>query len=162
MFLQTERLLIRKFKPSDLASLIDMFADEEVMRFIGPRRAMAEVETQDWLTNILQKQEIELSRHAIALKENDELIGVAGLKYEDNIKDFGYYFRRKYWGKGYASEACSTIIHYIETELHIKDYQIFIANENIHSVKMIEKLGFQAVKGINKSGELGHLYKRIL
>ena len=137
-----------------------MFSDEEVMRFIGPRRAMTNDETQEWLANILQRQDTELIRYAVALKENDELIGVAGLIDEDGIKDFGYYFKRKYWGYGYASEACSALIHYIENELYIKDYQIFIADENIHSIKMIEKLGMQAVKAVNKSGEQGHLYKR--
>lgn len=162
MFLQTERLIIRNFKPTDLASLIDMFTDEEVMRYIGPRRAMTETETQEWLANILQRQDTELTRYAIALKENDELIGVAGLIDEDAIKDFGYYLRRRYWGKGYVSEACSAILHYIENELHTGDYQIFIADENIRSIKMIEKLGFQAVREINKSGEPGRLYERTL
>ena len=161
MFLQTERLIVRNFKPTDLASLIDMFADEEVMRYIGPRRAMTEAEAEGWLTNILQRQDTDLTRYAVALKENDELIGAAGLIEEDGIKDFGYYFRRKYWGYGYALEACSALIRYIEDELHLNDYQIFIADENVHSLKMIEKLGMQAFEAINKSGEQGHLYKHI-
>jgi len=157
MILQTARLVVRKFKSTDLASLIDMFSDEEVMRFIGPRRAMTEAETQEWLANILQRQNTELTRYVVALKENDELIGVVGLIDEDGVKDFGYYFRRKYWGCGYASEACSAIIGYIENEMHIRDYQIFIADGNIHSIKMIKKLGMQVVKEVNKSGEQGHL-----
>jgi ribosomal-protein-alanine N-acetyltransferase len=161
MLLYTARLVIRKFKASDLISLIDMFSDEEVMKFIGPRRAMTEAETKEWLINILQRQDTELSRYAVALKENDELIGAAGLKDEDGARDFGYYFRRKYWGCGYAREACSALIRYIEDELHLNDYQIFIADENVHSLKMIEKLGMQAVEAINKSGEQGHLYKHI-
>ena len=162
MLLQTNRLIIRRFKSIDLAYLIDMFSDEEVMRFIGPRKAMTETETQTWLTNILQRQDTELTRHAVALKENDELIGAAGLKEEDGVRDFGYYFRREYWGRGYASEACSALIPYIEDELHIREYQIFIADENIRSIKMIERLGFHAGEGINKSGEHGHYYQRTI
>ena len=162
MILQTSRLVIRKFKSTDLTSLIDMFSDKEVMRFIGPRRALTEEETQAWLISILQRQVMELARYAVALKENDELIGVAGLIDEEGDKDFGYYFRRKYWGQGYASEACSGILAYIENELYIKDYQIFIADENIQSVNMIKKLGMQAINQITKYGESGHLYKRIV
>jgi len=160
MIFQTERLVIRKFRLSDLPSLIDMFTDEEVMRYIGPRRKMTEGETQEWLSDKLHRQDHELTRYAVALKATDELIGVAGLQHEDGIKDFGYYFRRSYWRKGYAQEACSVIIKHLETDLQIKDYQIFIADENISSIRMIKKLGMQATNGITKSGEQGHLYKR--
>ena len=139
---------------------MDMFTDAEVMKYIGPRRAMTEVESQAWLMNILQRQDTELTRYAVALKETDELIGVAGLKEEDEVMDFGYYFRRKYWENGYASEACSAILGYIETDLQIKDYQIFIADENTRSIRMIERLGLKAVKRITKSDEQGYLYQR--
>lgn len=137
-----------------------MFSDAEVMRFIGPRRALTESETREWLANILQRQDIELSRYAVALKENAELIGVAGLIEEDGVKDFGYYFRRKYWGQGYAGEACSALLHYIENELQIKDYQIFIADKNIHSIRMLERLGMRPIKSMTKAGEQGQHYQR--
>ena len=138
-----------------------MFTDPDVMRYIGPRRPMTEAEIQNWLVDILYRQDNELTRYAVTLKATDELIGVAGLRDEDGIKDFGYYFRRSYWGQGYALEACSAIIAHIETSLHMGDYQIFIADENTNSIRMIKKLGMQATKGVTKSGEQGHLYNRI-
>jgi len=161
MILETKRLFIRKFKPTDLASLTDMFTDQEVMKYIGPRRAMTENEIQHWLLEILSKQDLELTRYTAALRTNDELIGVAGLRDENGIKDFGYYFRRLYWGKGYASEACSVLLHHIENDLNIKDYQIFIADENINSIRMMEKLSLRPVETVTRSGEQGHLYQRI-
>lgn len=161
MILQTKRLIIRKFKPTDLAGLIDMFADPEVMRYIGPRRALTEDEAKKWLKDILLQQDKVLTRYAVALQETDELIGVAGLRDEEGIKDFGYYFRRRFWGKGYAIEACAAILNHIENTLNIRDYQIFIADENINSIRMIQRLGLQAIEGITKSTEHGHLYKRI-
>ncbi|HLA06555.1 MAG TPA: GNAT family N-acetyltransferase [Anaerolineales bacterium] len=161
MILQTRRLIIRKFKPIDLASLIDMFTDPEVMRYIGPRRPMTEDEIQNWLADILHRQESELTRYAVVLKAIDELLGVAGLQDDDGVKDFGYYFRRLYWRKGYAQEACSVIIDHIETSLQIRDYQILIADENTSSIRMIKKLDMQATKVVTKSGERGHLHNRI-
>ena len=125
MILQTERLIIRKFKPADLAALIDLFADPEVMKYIGPRRALTEDETQKWLSDMLLQQENILTRYAVVLRESDELIGVAGLRAEEGIRDFGYYFRRRFWGKGYAVEACSAILNHIENALNIWDYQVF-------------------------------------
>ncbi|MGZ9221289.1 MAG: GNAT family N-acetyltransferase [Anaerolineales bacterium] len=80
---------------------------------------------------------------------------------QDRAKGFGYYFRRSYWGKGYAQEACSAMIDHIETSLQIEDYQIFIADENANSIRMIKKLGMQSVKNITKSCEQGSLYKQM-
>jgi ribosomal-protein-alanine N-acetyltransferase len=130
------------------------------MRYIGPRRPMTETEIREWLLDVLHSQDSKLTRYAVALKTTDELIGVAGLQEGDGVKDFGYYFRKSCWGKGYALEACSALIDHIETNLQIKDYQIFIADENTNSIRMIKKLGMQAAPGITKSGEQGHLYQR--
>jgi RimJ/RimL family protein N-acetyltransferase len=138
-----------------------MFTDDEVMKYIGPHRAMTENEIHAWLSTILSSQDVELTRYAVALKINDELIGVAGLREEDGTKDFGYYFRRNYWGKGYASEACSAILNHIENDLHVRDYQIFIADENVNSIRLMEKLDMRPIRSIVKSGERGHLYKHM-
>jgi RimJ/RimL family protein N-acetyltransferase len=162
LILQTERLIIRKFKPGDLTTaLIDRFTDPEVMRYIGPRRALTEDESQKWLTDILPQQDKVLTRYAVALLETDELIGVAGLRDQEGIKDFGYYFRRKFWGTGYATEACAVILNHIENTLNIRDYQIFIADENVNSIRMIQRLGLQVGERITRSSEHGHLYKRV-
>src|SRR5688572_3950714 len=73
-----------------------MFTDPEVMRYIGPRRPMTEAEIQNWLADILHRQDSELTRYAVVIKATDELIGVVGLRVEDRVKDFGYYFRNSY------------------------------------------------------------------
>lgn len=161
MIIETKRMVIRKFKSTDLTGLIDMFTNQDVMKYIGPRRAMTRVEIQDWLSEILSRQDLELTRYAVALRTTDELIGVAGLREQNGIKDFGYYFRKLYWGKGYASEACSVILQHFENELNIRDYEIFIADENINSTRMMEKLGLKPVEAVTRSGERGHLYQRM-
>src|SRR5688500_11459311 len=104
MILQTERLIIRKFKPTDLASLIDLFADPEVMKYIGPRRAMTEDEAQKWLSDMLLQQEHILTRYAAALRESDELIGVAGLRDEEGIKRSEERRVGKEWRCGWGAE----------------------------------------------------------
>ncbi|HET9589123.1 MAG TPA: GNAT family N-acetyltransferase [Anaerolineales bacterium] len=161
VILQTERLILRRFKPADLTGLIDMFADSQVMKYIGPRRAMTQSEIQAWLSDKLHRQAHELTRYAVALKTTDELIGVAGVQVEAGIKDFGYYFRRSYWGQGYAREACAALLNYLEINLKIRDYEIFIADGNASSIRVMAKLGMQATKRVTRSGEQGHLYERI-
>ena len=129
------------------------------MKFIGLRRPMNREETQTWLEKNIELQKNTITRFAVSLKESDELIGVSGIQQQDNNWDFGYYFRRKYWGKGYAFESCKESLIYIERNLDIQDYQIFIAQENVASISLITRLGFSPGELIVKDGETGNYYK---
>ena len=77
----------------------------------------------------------------------------------DGIFDFGYYFRRKYWGNGYAFESCREIIAYIETKLEIMSYQIFVTQSNSASCRLMAKLDFYPEILTEKNCEIGCYYK---
>ena len=48
--------------------------------------------------------------YAIALKENDRLIGYVYLHDIGGENDLGYALAKQYWGQGYASEACRAVV----------------------------------------------------
>jgi RimJ/RimL family protein N-acetyltransferase len=51
-----------------------------------------------------------------------EFTGWCGLKYlsETNEVDLGYRFMKKFWGKGYATEAALACIEYGFSRLHLQ------------------------------------------
>ncbi|MDP3333637.1 MAG: GNAT family N-acetyltransferase [Methylococcaceae bacterium] len=157
---ETNRLRIREFSSSDFTALHDLFSDAESMRFIGPRRPMSDVETQDWLNEQILLQASSITRHAVALKSNDELIGVCGIKLLAGVRDFGYFFRRSYWGKGFAFEACHAILDLLTESPSTVNYQIFVAKENLHSQRLLVKLGFNFGPLSERDGEAGYFVTR--
>lgn len=154
--IETDRLRIREFSISDFTALRDLFSNAESMRFIGPHRPMSDAEIQDWLNEQLLLQAKSITRYAVTLKNNDELVGVCGVKLMATKPDFGYFFRRKYWGQGLAFEACRAVLDHLAKSSPTMKYQIFVAKENLNSKRLLDKLGFKLGPLTERDGEEGY------
>lgn len=84
------------------------------------------------------------------LKETDELLGTALVYYEEEVQcwEIGYNFGKKYWNKGYATEAMQKVIAFAEEELNLSEIVGRYAKENPASGNVMKKLGFQYEKDI--------------
>ena len=152
----TKRLILRKLTSADFPCVKDMCNDSEVMKFIGPRRAMNENEISIWFNNQLDSFQNKNNRYAVALRENNEFIGMVGIQISDP-RDFGYYFRRKYWSCGYAFEACEAVLKL----LNGVDFYIFICDDNINSINLVKKLGYVKNERAVKDNEVGYYYTKL-
>ncbi len=135
---ETERLILRKFRESDLEDLFECLADPETVKF-EPYLPMSFQQTQEALNWRISSSEMV----ALELKENHKMIGniFLGKRELTNI-ELGFLLNRKYWGKGYAFEAGEIL-----TDLVFKDgaYRIFAECDprNVNSWRLLEKLGFK-------------------
>ena len=145
MNLETERLIIRDFKLSDIDDLYEIFSDDEVMEYIEP------VYDRNKTLNFLKEFCIEhKGAFACVNKENEKVIGyIIFNEYEDKVYELGWIFNKEYWGKGYAYESCDAVINYAFSEMKI--HKIFAETiDNIKSVNLMKKLGMQ-LEGVQKS-----------
>ena len=61
----------------------------------------------------------------------------------------GWFFNRKYWGQGYAYEACAKVMEYAFDVMHIHKI-IAETIDTARSVKLMEKLGM-VCEGVQRS-----------
>lgn len=143
----TGRLIIRKYEEKDLNDLYEYLSDEEVVRF-EPYTVLNLDETKKNLEWRISSDEI----FAVELKSSGKMIGNVFLgKRECETLELGYVLNRKFWGNGYAFEACSAMC---ENEFSNGTHRIE-ANcdpQNCTSWKLLERLGFVRE---------GHLHKNI-
>ncbi|WP_413231744.1 GNAT family N-acetyltransferase [Marinobacter sp.] len=118
----------------------------------GPR---SDVETADWFREALERP----SRYAVALADSDELVGFCGVKRLNGMLDFGYFLRRRFWGRGLAKEACRLVLAKLAEDLALGDLEVFIAEANQASRRGAAKLGWQVVGPTQRAGEPGHRYR---
>ena len=81
---------------------------------------------------------------AVALKDSDEYIGECMLlKVVDGyLAEIGRYFRRDFWGQGYAREAAEAVMAYSRDTLGVKRLCAQIDERNERSKRLAERLGF--------------------
>lgn len=132
-----------------------MLGDHQVMRFLGPGRALAESEAAAWFDDTLANP----ARFVIAEAERDEFIGFCGVKQIAGIPDFGYFIRSEFWGNGIAVRACKLAVERLSTQIDLETVEVFIADDNVASQKVAQKLGWQIRHPGSKDGTDGHYYR---
>ena len=97
-----------------------------------------------------QYKEQGIGRWAMIEKTSKEFVGWTGFKLcvqpvnnHTNFYDIGYRLLRKFWSKGYATEAAIATLNYAFHELHILEVVGRTSNANIASKKVLEKAGMK-------------------
>ncbi len=115
MIIETKRLLLREMCLSDMEALSSILQDENVM--YAYNGAFSDGETIDWMQKQLQRyKEYGFGLWGMFLKSTGEMIGQCGITMQEykrtQIPEIGYLLARKYWHKGYATEAAAACREY--------------------------------------------------
>lgn len=145
--LETKRLILRKFRIEDADNMYKNWAsDSEVTRFLTcPAHTSVDVTKMilnDWITHDDDHQYM----WAIALKENDEVIGnLSVVKIEEEVAclHIGYCISRKWWHQGITSEAFNVVIQFLFDEVHANRIEARHDVLNVNSGKVMKKCGLQ-------------------
>lgn len=151
--LETERMVLRRFTEDDVDHLVDLDSDPEVMRFLtGGRPTPREVIQQDILPSFIRSYEpvTGLGVFAAIKKESGEFLGWFSFRLKDankrNEVSLGYRLRRAAWGKGYATEGVRALIRKGFTELDIQRVDATTYQNNLASIRVMEKAGLKFVR----------------
>jgi ribosomal-protein-alanine N-acetyltransferase len=162
IFIETERLILRELEYTDQSDLFEMDSDPEVHLYIenSPVKSIDEISK---VIEMLKKQYAEngIACWAVVDKVTNECVGWAGLKYfrenlnnHVNFYELGYRFKRKYWGKGFATEASAAILDYGFKSLNADKIYAITDPKNVNSKKVLTKLGFDLQETFDYEGDL--------
>ena len=146
MIVETERLYMRELSQSDFEALSKILQDEETMHAYNG--AFNNDETQEWLDRqIARYKRYGFGLWAVVLKETNEMIGQCGLTMQpwknQEVLEVGYLFQRKYWHKGYATEAAKACMDYAFQKLNADEVCSIIRDINIASQNVALRNGMQ-------------------
>jgi RimJ/RimL family protein N-acetyltransferase len=144
--IEGRRVLLRPFADRDAEQAHRIFGDAEVMRWVGdgPLADVAATEA------VLRQYATHQARHgfsfwAVVERASGALIGDAGLyMVEDGEVQLGYTLGRRWWGRGYATEAGRLCVAAAFGELGLPELCAVVEPENRQSIRVLEKLGFTA------------------
>jgi RimJ/RimL family protein N-acetyltransferase len=161
IFIETDRLILREIIPSDYQGVFDLDADSEVHKYLGNKPIQNVQQAKDTI-DFIRRQYLEngIGRWAMVKKNTNNFIGWAGLKLiteeinnQTNYYDLGYRLIRKYWGKGYATEAAKAAIAYGFNRLNLKEIYGMADTNNTDSRHVLEKVGMQYIENFDYLGK---------
>ena len=164
-FIETERLILRTVEDKDIQGIYELDSDPEVHRYLGKRPIKSLAEAQSIIDYIKgQYQAYGIGRWAIIDKVSKEFIGWTGLKYETEVRsdmdyyDVGYRLKKKFWGKGIATETAILSLKYGFETLKLTDIYAGAHINNIGSNKVLKKAGLRYLETFEYDGEPHHWY----
>ena len=148
IFLETQRLALRRFTPADIDHLVDLDGDPEVMRFLtgGAPTPREEIE-RDILPHWLGYYErfAGFGFWAAVEKASGDFLGWFHFRPPpgagpDEV-ELGYRLRKAAWGKGYGTEGSRALIRKGFTELGVRRVVASTYQDNLASRRVMEKSG---------------------
>jgi RimJ/RimL family protein N-acetyltransferase len=153
IFLETERLILRRFTEDDVENLVELDSDPEVMRYLnGGIPTPRELVEQQILPRFLSYYErySDFGVWAAIEKSSGAFIGWFSLRSHDEDRpdeiDLGYRLRRSAWGQGYATEGAQALIRKGFTGLGVQRVTANTYEHNAASRRVMEKAGMTLVR----------------
>jgi RimJ/RimL family protein N-acetyltransferase len=146
LLIETERLLLRRWKEEDREPSYRMNSDPRVMEF------MPECLTRAERDQLFERINEHLRKHgfglfAAELREERLFIGFIGLavpSFEAHFTpcvEIGWRLTVDYWGRGLATEGARAVVKYSFGELALDELVSFTVPANIRSCRLMEKIG---------------------
>ena len=160
--LETDRLILRMLRESDLDGYAEMCADPCVMRYLGDGQPL--LRPAAWRRMALMVGHWSLRGYGLwAAEERSSgvLVGRIGFWNPEGWPGFelGWMLRRSFWGQGYATEAARTALSFAFTQLQQPHVISLIHPENAASIRVAGRLGERRVDSTEVMGKPALVYR---
>ena len=158
IFLETERLVLRRFTGDDVDHLVALDGDPAVMHFITGGRATSREEIEnDVLPAFLRYYErfAGYGFWAAIEKATGEFLGWFHFRPKEGSPpdevELGYRLRKSAWGKGYGTEGSRALVCKGFTELGVQRVVAETMAVNAASRRVMEKAGLTLVRTFHQA-----------
>nr|WP_218889029.1 GNAT family N-acetyltransferase [Saccharopolyspora hordei] len=151
--METDRLVLRRFRPDDVDLVLELNSDPAVMRYIDGRPPPTRVEVVErLLPRYLAHYERfgGLGKFAAVERESGRDVGIFMLHpAEGGARDeaeLGYRLRPSAWGKGYATEGAKALLRTGFADFGLRRVFAQTMTVNSGSRRVMEKAGLRYVR----------------
>ena len=153
--IETERLILRELRLSDLDGMFELDSNPLVHKYLGNKPVKTKDESLKIIESVRkQYQERGIGRWAAIEKSSGAFIGWSGLRLNTefnmngftNYYDVGYRLIPKFWGKGYATESGKAAIDYAFNVLKLSTLYATTEIGNQASHNALLKIGLNYIE----------------
>lgn len=147
--IETERLILRETRAEDYDDCVSLWADERVVRHIGKPSSP----TDSWARMLRFPGLWALLGYGywtLTTREGEFVgqVGIADFKRDlsidiSGVPETGWVLSPDHHGKGYATEAMTAVLNWMDTHLDAPRSVCLIAPANTPSIRVADKLGYR-------------------
>lgn len=149
--LETERLMLRPFRLTDVDALMGVFGDADVMRFGDG------TQTRDWVEGWVRDQvalfedSTAAGVFAVVERASGRIAGYCGLQFYPDVNgqpewEIGFRLAVAFQGQGYATEAAMAVRDFSFQKRGVDTLIALIDPDNAPSIRVAEKIGMTYVR----------------
>lgn len=141
-FLTTARVGFGWWRQEDVQLALDLWCDDDVMRFCNSETPSPEKVRLRLQTEIQYGSKHRMQYWPIFRLADGAHLGCCGLHPFEGEVEIGYYLRPEFWGQGYAVEAAAAIVEFAFETLNLEILHAETHPENAPSQQVLQKIGF--------------------
>ncbi|HEY9089197.1 MAG TPA: GNAT family protein [Anaerolineaceae bacterium] len=141
------RIRLRAIERSEIPMLTGWFNDPEIRQYIPLYWTMSQADEERWFDQMLQRPpELHPMMIDALTPEGWQPIGDCGfneVSWVNRSGEIGIVIGdRRYWGKGYGSDAVRMLLRYGFTALNLNRIELEVYQNNPRAIRSYEKVGF--------------------
>ena len=143
VFLAGKRVSLRPVEKEDVPDLERWINDEEVRRNLLSFLPMNKADEEEWVAGISKKKATEI---VLIITVKGKPIGTVGFHIRPNDRNATLGIgigEKRYWGKGYGTEAITLILRYAFNTLNLRKMCLGVIAFNKRAVACYKKCGFK-------------------
>ncbi|MEP7129448.1 MAG: GNAT family N-acetyltransferase [Chitinophagales bacterium] len=157
----TERLILSHLALDDAPFIFELLNTPEWIQFIGDRGIKTLDDAKLYIASgpIKSYDQNGFGLFLVKLKTDDTPIGICGLIKRPSLEDvdIGFAFLSAYTGQGYATEAAAATLEYGKVNIGLKRIVAITNDDNVHSIRLLEKIGLRFERKIKFEAEAQEL-----
>lgn len=157
MITETPRLRIRELTVDDAEFIFGLVNEPSFLEHIGDKGVRNLEDARQFILEgpWASHRDRGYGQFLVELKEGGDPIGVCGLLFRESldVSDIGCAFLPQYWRHGFAYEAACAVMEYGRSTLGIDKIVGLTSEENVASIKAMEKLGMSFEKMVKMSDD---------
>ena len=145
--LESERLLFKAYTKKDAQTLLNLRSNKAISKYMDTTIPKRIEDTEQRIEGYIKafKEEKGIT-WAIIEKENNTIMGDFAIHHIDKQNsrgEIGYILHPNFWGKGYMTEALTTLINFGFKDLNLHSFSANVNLENVNSKTLLLKFGFK-------------------
>ncbi len=141
----TRRLYFRRLDLGDVDFVFKLYSNWEVSRHLSKVTfPFKHQHAEEFVSRVMSGNEVgEALSMIIERKDNHVDVGFVSLSKFRDLAILGFSIIPEEWNKGYATEAANRVVEFAFNDLEIETIQASPIEDNVASIKVLEKLDFQ-------------------